>query len=152
LLKVTVDYPTPEEELIILDRMATSQPQYQTKTAASPEQIALSRELVNSVYMDPAIRQYIVQIINATRDPAKYDAPLKNLIRSGASPRGTINLALSARARAFMAGRAFVIPQDVKDMVHDVLRHRILVTYEAEAENVTTDVIIDRLLAKIPVP
>lgn len=152
LLKVTVDYPTPEQELIILDRMATSQPQYQTKTSASPEQIAHSRELVNAVYIDPAIRQYIVQIINATREPVKYDAPLKNLIRSGASPRGTINLALSARARAFMAGRAFVIPQDVKDMTRDVLRHRILVTYEAEAENVTTDAIIDRLMAKIPVP
>jgi MoxR-like ATPase len=152
LLKVTVNYPTPEEELVILDRMATSTPPYITKTAATPEQIAYSRELVNTVYIDPAIRQYIVQIINATRDPVKYDAPLKNLIRAGASPRGTINLALSARARAFMAGRAFVIPQDIKDMVQDVLRHRILVTYEAEAENVSTDTIITRLMAKIPVP
>lgn len=152
LLKVTVNYPTPEEELTILDRMATSAPAYITKPAATPEQIAYSRQLVNTVYIDPAIRQYIVQIINATRDPVKYDAPLKNLIRAGASPRGTINLALSARARAFMNGRAFVIPQDVKDMVHDVLRHRILVTYEAEAENVNTDTIITRLLAKIPVP
>lgn len=152
LLKVTVNYPTPEEELIILDRMATSAPAYITHTVASPEQIACSRELVNTVYIDPAIRQYIVQIINATRDPIKYDAPLKNLIRAGASPRGTINLALSARARAFMNGRAYVIPQDVKDMVHDVLRHRILVTYEAEAESVNTDTIIARLLSKIPVP
>jgi MoxR-like ATPase len=82
----------------------------------------------------------------------KYDAPLKNLIRSGASPRGTINLALSARARAFMSGRAFVTPQDIKDMVHSVLRHRILVTYEAEAENINTDTIISRLLTKIAVP
>jgi MoxR-like ATPase len=152
LLKVTVNYPTPEEELIILDRMATSAPAYITHTVATPEQIAYSRELVNTVYIDPAIRQYNVQIINATRDPIKYDAPLKNLIRAGASPRGTINLALSARARAFMNGRAYVIPQDVKDMVHDVLRHRILVTYEAEAENVNTDVIIARLVSKIPVP
>lgn len=152
LLKVTVDYPTPEEEMIILDRMATSQPQYQTTAVVTPEQIRVSRDLVNAVYIDPAIRQYIVQIINATRDPIKYDAPLKNLIRAGASPRGTINLALSARARAFMEGRSFVIPQDVKDMVHAVLRHRILVSYEAEAENVSTDMIIDRLVAKIPVP
>ncbi len=152
LLKVTVNYPTPEEELQILDRMATSAPSYITQTVATPEQIAISRALVNSVYIDPAIRQYIVQIIYATREPVNYDAPLKNLIRAGASPRGTINLALSARARAFMCGRAYVTPQDVKDMVLDVLRHRILVTYEAEAENITTDTIITRLLAKIPVP
>jgi MoxR-like ATPase len=152
LLKVTVNYPTPEEELQILDRMATSAPSYVTQTVATPEQIAISRTLVNSVYIDPAIRQYIVQIIYATREPVNYDAPLKNLIRAGASPRGTINLALSARARAFMCGRAYVTPQDVKDMVLDVLRHRILVTYEAEAENITTDTIITRLLAKIPVP
>jgi MoxR-like ATPase len=152
LLKVTVNYPSPEEELIILDRMATSAPAYQTKTAATPDQIAYSRELVNSIYIDPALRQYIVQIINATRDPVKYDTSLKNLIRAGASPRGTINLALSSRARAFMSGRAFVTPQDIKDMVHAVLRHRILVTYEAEAENINTDTIISRLLTKIPVP
>ena len=132
--------------------MATSAPSYVTQTVATPEQIAISRTLVNSVYIDPAIRQYIVQIIYATREPVNYDAPLKNLIRAGASPRGTINLALSARARAFMCGRAYVTPQDVKDMVLDVLRHRILVTYEAEAENITTDTIITRLLAKIPVP
>ncbi len=152
LLKVTVGYPTPQEELTILDRMATSAPTYNTQTVATPEQIAKARDLVNHIYIDPAIRQYIVTFINATRDPQPYDAPLKNLIRSGASPRGTINLALSARARAFMAGRAFVTPQDVKDMIPDVLRHRILVTYEAEAENITTDTIIERLMAKVPVP
>lgn len=152
LLKVTVGYPTPEEELTILDRMATSAPTYNTQTVANPEQIAVSRDLVNQIYIDPAIRKYIVTFINATRNPQDYDAPLKNLIRSGASPRGTINLALSARARAFMAGRAFVTPQDVKDMIPDVLRHRILVTYEAEAENINTDTIIERLMAKVPVP
>ena len=83
---------------------------------------------------------------------ARVDAPLRNLCRAGASPRGTINLALTARARAFMNGRAFVTPQDVKDLVHDVLRHRILLSYEAEAEDVTTDAILDRILAKVPVP
>lgn len=152
LLKVTVGYPTKDEELTILDRMATSAPSYQTKTVATPEQVAVSRNLVNSVYIDPAVREYIVQIIHATRFPVKVDAPLKNLVRAGASPRGTINLALSARARAFTNGRAFVTPQDVKDMAHDVLRHRILLSYEAEAEEMTTDQIIDRILAKVPVP
>jgi MoxR-like ATPase len=152
LLKVTVGYPSKDEELTILDRMATSEPPYQTKSVATPEQVAGSRELVNQIHIDPAIRQYIVQLIHITRCPVKVDAPLKNLVRAGASPRGTINLALTARARAFMAGRAFVTPQDVKDMVHDVLRHRILLTYEAEAEEVSTDTIISRILAKIPVP
>lgn len=152
LLKVTVGYPTPAEELTILDRMATSAATYETQTVATPEQIAQARDLVNHIYIDPAIRQYIVTFINATRDPSPYDAPLKNLIRSGASPRGTINLALSARAHAFMSGRAFVTPQDVKDLIPDVLRHRILVTYEAEAENINTDTIIQRLMSKVPVP
>jgi MoxR-like ATPase len=152
LLKVTVGYPTKDEELLILDRMATSAPAYQTKTVATPEQVAASRALVNSVYIDPAVREYIVQLIHATRSPGKIDAPLKNLVRAGASPRGTINLALTSRARAFMNGRAFVTPQDVKDMAHDVLRHRILLSYEAEAEETTTDMILDRILAKVPVP
>lgn len=152
LLKVNVGYPTKEEELTILNRMATSTPPYKTKTVATPEQVGASRALVNQVYIDPAIQNYIVDLIHTTRFPVKVDAPLKNLVRAGASPRGTINLALTARARAFMLGRAFVTPQDVKDMALDVLRHRILLTYEAEAEEITTDTVIERILAKVPVP
>ena len=152
LLKVTVGYPSKDEELMILDRMATSAPLYKTQNVATPEQVAASRDLVNQVYIDPAVRQYIVQLIHTTRFPSKVDVPMKNLVRAGASPRGTINLALTARARAFMQGRAYVTPQDVKDMAHDVLRHRILLTYEAEAEDVTTDAIITRILNKVPVP
>ncbi|MDP3851567.1 MAG: MoxR family ATPase [Luteolibacter sp.] len=152
LLKVNVGYPTKDEELTILDRMATSTPPYSTKTVATPEQVGISRELVNAIYIDPAIRKYIVQIIHTTRYPGLVDAPLKNLVRAGASPRGTINLALTARALAFMHGRAFVTPQDVKDMALDVLRHRILLTYEAEAEEMTTDSIIERIMSKVPVP
>jgi MoxR-like ATPase len=141
-----------DEELEILDKMATSTPPYQTKSVATPEQVSASRELVNEVYMDPAIRKYIVQIIHTTRFPGLVDPSLKNLVRSGASPRGTINLALTARARAFMQGRAFVSPQDVKDMALDVLRHRILLTYEAEAEEMTTDSVIERIMNKVAVP
>ena len=152
LLKVSVDYPQPEEELVILDRMATSTPVYETKTVATPDQVAASRKLVNEIYIDPAVRQYIVDLIHATRRPETIDAPLKNLVRAGASPRGTINLALTARASAFMHGRAFVTPQDIKDMAHDVLRHRILLTYEAEAEEVSTDQVIERIMTKLPVP
>jgi len=152
LLKVNVGYPSKSEELEILNRMATSAPIYETKNTATPAQVMASRELVNAVYIDEAIRKYIVDIIHSSRFPAEVDPALKNWVRAGASPRGTINLALAARARAYMHGRAFVTPQDVKDMALDVLRHRILLTYEAEAEGVTTDLIIQRILAKVVVP
>ncbi len=152
LLKVNVGYPTKDEELQILGRMATSAPVYETKNVATPEQVGASRNLVNEVYIDDAIRKYIVELIYCTRFPVTVDAPLKNWVRAGASPRGTINLALAARARAFMQGRAFVTPQDVKDMALDVLRHRILLTYEAEAEGITTDTIVSRILGKVVVP
>jgi MoxR-like ATPase len=152
LLKVTVGYPAKDEELMILDRMATSAPPARTRTVATPAQVAASRELVNAVHIDPAIRRYIVQIIHTTRYPGLVDPQLNNLVRAGASPRGTINLALGARALAFMHGRAFVTPQDVKDMAPDVLRHRILLTYEAEAEETTTDSVISRIMSKVPVP
>jgi len=152
LLKVSVGYPSKDEELTVLDRMATSAPVYETHTVASPAQVAEARELVNEVYIDAAVREYIVDLIHATRQPAKLDVGLKHLVRAGASPRGTINLALTARATAFIAGRAFVSPQDVKDMAHDVLRHRILLSYEAEAEEIASDQILDRILGKVPVP
>lgn len=152
LLKVSVGYPSKDEELEILDRMATSAPQYQTRTVATPQQVGESRAVVNAVYIDPAIRKYIVQLIHTTRYPGTVDNSLKNLVRAGASPRGTINLAHTARARAYMQGRGFVTPQDVKDMAHDVLRHRILLSYEAEAEDVSTDTIVARILSKVPVP
>ena len=152
LLKVTVGYPSRDEELEILDRMATSEPTYQTVPVVEPSVIATSSNLVNQIYIDPAVRKYIVEIIHVTRYPGKIDSNLSNLIRVGASPRATINLALASRARAFAAGRSFVTPQDVKDMVHDVLRHRILPSYEAEAEDITTDSLIDRILSQVPVP
>ena len=152
LLKVTVSYPDQEEELVILDRMATSEPVYETTPVVDIPTISQSMKLVNNIYIDPAVRQYIVQLVQASRNPATVDSSLKNYIRVGASPRATINLALSARARAFTVGRAFVTPQDIKDLAHDVLRHRIIPSYEAEAEDITTDTIVDRLLASVPVP
>lgn len=152
LLKVTVSYPSREDELTILDRMATSEPIYQTTPVVDVKTVAQSIHLVNSVYIDPAVRKYIVELVHTTRFPAKVDTGLKNLIRAGASPRATINLALAARAKAFMAGRAFVTPQDIKDLAHDVLRHRILPSYEAEAEDITTDALVDRILSRVPVP
>ncbi len=139
-------------QLIILDRMATSEPVYQTSPVVEAQTVAQSSHLVNQIYIDPAVRKYIVELVHTTRFPAKVDTNLKNLVRMGASPRATINLALASRASAFIAGRSFVTPQDVKDMAHDILRHRILPSYEAEAEDVSTDTIIDRILARVPVP
>lgn len=152
LFKVNVTYPNREEELTILDRMATSEPLYETTPVVETETITQSIHLVNSIYIDPAVRKYIVELVHATRQPGKIDATLTRLIRSGASPRATINLALAARAKAFTEGRSFVTPQDIKNLAHDVLRHRILPSYEAEAEDMTTDMIIDRILARVPVP
>lgn len=152
IMKVTVSYPSQEEELVILDRMATSEPVHETTPVVDIPTITKSMKLVNSIYIDPEVRKYIVQLVQASRQPEKVDSSLKNYIRVGASPRATINLALSARANAFTSGRSFVTPQDIKDLAHDVLRHRIIPSYEAEAEDVTTDTIIDRILDRVPVP
>jgi MoxR-like ATPase len=152
LLKVIVDYPNRDEELNILDRMASSTVKDTTKAVVSPEMIAESRQIVDQIYIDPAVKGYIVDLVQATRDPSKYEGSLKSLIQSGSSPRATINFALAARARAFLEQRAFVTPADIKELAPEILRHRILLSYEAEAENVTTDDVIQRLMARVPVP
>jgi MoxR-like ATPase len=152
LLKVHVDYPSKQEELMILDRMANSSKTLTTKKVISAEEVKVCRSIVNDIYIDAAIKEYIVELVHCTRRPGKVDTKLVSLIRSGASPRATINLALAAKANAFMEGRSFVTPQDVKDLAPDVFRHRILLSYEAEAENVTTDEIIQRILKRVIVP
>ncbi len=152
LLKVTVDYPSRDEELAILERMATNAPKEETRPITSPEAISASLKLVDQIYIDPAVRGYIVDLVQATREPESCDSSLKNLVEAGASPRATINFALAARARAFLESRAFVTPADVKNLAPEILRHRILLSYEAEAENITTDEVVSRLLAKVPVP
>jgi len=152
LLKVKVDYPTKSEERLILDLMSTSAPKLTTAPVIDGPTVIESRQLVNEVYVADAVKDYIVDIITATRLPETIQPAWKNLVRAGASPRGTINLTLSAKALAYLRGRAFVTPQDIKDLAHDILRHRILLSYEAEAEGITTETIIDAILAKIPVP
>ena len=152
LLKVVVDYPSRDEELNILDRMASSKVKDTTKAVANPEMIAESRQIVDQIYIDPAVKGYIVDLVQATRDPSKYEGSLRSLIQSGSSPRATINFALAARARAFLEQRSFVTPADIKELAPEILRHRILLSYEAEAESVTTDDVIQRLMARVPVP
>jgi len=152
LFKVVVDYPSMTEERLILDRMATSSPKTKTRAVVDPKTVIESRELVNYVYVDDGVKDYIVRLIHATRFPGEYEPALQPLIRAGASPRGTINLTLAAKAAAFLKGRGYVVPQDVKDLVYDVLRHRILLSYEAEAEEITSEQIIATLIDRIPVP
>lgn len=152
MLKVHVGYPTREEERGILDAMATSAPQLEVQSVVSPEDIIHARSVVNSIYVDDRVKDYIVNIVWATRDPASYKLKLDGLIRYGASPRATIYLTLAAKAQAFIAGRGYVTPQDVKSIGVDVLRHRIGVTYEAEAESVTSEAIVEKIFAGLPVP
>jgi len=152
LLKVQVNYPSRLEELEILDRMSSSQANEETHHVTSPETVAESRQLVDEIYIDPAVKGYIVDLVQATRNPGNYEGSLKTFVQAGASPRATINFAKAARANAFLEGRAFVTPADVKELAPEILRHRILLSYEAEAENVTTDDIIKRLMGRVPVP
>ncbi|MFN5960476.1 MAG: AAA family ATPase [Verrucomicrobiota bacterium] len=152
LLKVRVDYPTKAEERKILDLMSTSAPKTDTQQVIDAARVTEARELVNEILISDPVKDYIVEIIHTSRHSAERLPEMKNLIRCGASPRGTINLALASRARAFLDGRSYVTPQDVRDLAMDVLRHRILLTYEAVAEGVTSEQIIARLVERVPVP
>jgi MoxR-like ATPase len=152
MMKVVIDYPNRTEERAILDAMATTEPMVQVRSVVSEEQILEARHVVNSIHVDDKVRDYIVDIVLATRPPIAPDLALNGYIQVGASPRGTINLTLAARATAFLNGRHFVTPQDVKNVALDVLRHRVTVTYEAEAENVTSEDIIRKILDTRPVP
>ena len=152
MFKLNVGYPAKAEERRILDLMATSAPDLQVAAVVDPQHVIAARDVVNSIYIDDRVKDYIVDVVWATRDPASYNLRLDGLIRYGASPRATIYLALGARANAFLNGRGYVTPQDVKSIGPDVLRHRIIVSYEAEAEAVTSETIIERIFAGLPVP
>jgi MoxR-like ATPase len=152
MLKLKVGYPNKVEERQILDLMATSVPRLDVRAVVEPNDIIQARMLVNDIYVDDRVKDYIVDVVFATRDPAAYKLKLDGMIRYGASPRATIALTLAARARAFMSGRGYVTPHDVKSVGPDVLRHLIIVSYEAVAEEITSEQIIDRVFAGLPVP
>ncbi len=152
MLKLKVGYPSKSEERQILDLMATSAPNLKVLPMLDPGEIIRARDIVNSIYVDDRVKDYIVDVVFATRDPKAYKLKLDGMIRYGASPRATINLTLAARARAFMAGRGYVTPQDVKSVGADVLRHRVIVSYEAEAEEVTSEQIIEKIFNGLAVP
>jgi MoxR-like ATPase len=152
MMKLRVGYPTRAEEKEILRRMAGGD-QTTIVPVASPEELLDARRRIAELYMDERIVDYIVDLVHATRHPADIGAPdLKPLIEFGASPRATIALGQAARAHAFLRGRAFVTPDDVKSIAPDVLRHRVLTSFEADAEGVTSDTIVARLLAVVDAP
>ncbi len=152
MLKLAVEYPDGDEELQIMRRMSTGAPS-EVKPVVTPEEILRARKAVEMIYMDQQVERYIVQLVLATRDPAAHGlADLADLISFGASPRASICLAKTARAHAFLNRRGFVTPDDVRAMGMDVLRHRVLLTYEAEAEEVTPEDVVTRILNSVEVP
>ena len=152
MLKVVIDYPKMEEEKLII-RQNINGDKFNVKPILKAQEIIEARKVVRQVYLDEKIERYIVDIVFATRYPEKYDLKeLKDMIDFGGSPRASINLALAARTYAFIKRRGYVIPEDVRAVAHDVLRHRIGLTYEAEASNLTSDEIISKILNKVEVP
>jgi MoxR-like ATPase len=152
MLKLIVDYPSKAEEREILDRMACTGAPASVDPVMTPDDIAGARRLVDQIYMDDKIKDYVVELVFATRDPVAAKVPVGDLIQYGASPRATIALTIGSRASAFLAGRGYVTPQDVKDVAMDILRHRVIVTYEAEAEEKRAEDIIQTILDHVPVP
>lgn len=173
MLKLKVGYPDRQQERTVLDRMAVSRPPTAISPVVSMREIAAGRELVDRVHIDGKVRDYIVDLVHATRDPAPYGisllggpkpqlnrkqtapngkSPDQRLISFGASPRATICLALASKANAFLEGRAYVTPHDVKSIAMEVMRHRVIVSYEAEAQEITPETVIQRILDALPVP
>ena len=152
MLKLVVTYPTREQEREILERMAETQPNVRVSAVMTPGDIASARDVVDRIYVDDKVKNYVVDLVHATRSPMDFNLPIADLIQYGASPRATIYLTLGAKASAFLAGRGYVTPQDVKDVAMDVLRHRVIVTYEAEAEEKTSEDVVRTVLDNVPVP
>jgi MoxR-like ATPase len=152
LFKLIVTYPSRTEEREIIDRM-TDGAEPTTKAVIHPHRVLRAREIVRGLHVDDKIKEYVLDIVAATREPAKWNLKdLTGLIQFGASPRAGINLVKAAKAHAFLAGRAYVLPEDVKTMAHDTIRHRLIPTYQAEADGVSSDQMLDRILAAVQVP
>src|SRR2546426_5426742 len=152
LLKIRIGYPSREEERQILDLMARTSGLPGAGAVVDAKTILAAREVINDIYVDDKVKDYIVDLVCATRDPAQYKIDVKDLIQLGASPRATIALTLAAKAYAFLRGRGYVTPQDVKSIGMDVLRHRVMITYEAEAEEKTSETIVQKIFDEMPVP
>lgn len=152
IVKTIVDYPNRQEEIEIINRMGVSESKLKTKKVLTKEDITDSRKVTDSIYIEDSIKDYIVSLVLSTRNSNSNKSKIKGMIRCGASPRATINFILASKATAFINGRGYVIPNDVKTVAHDILRHRILLTYEAEAEQITSEDIIEQILNSVDVP
>ena len=153
MLKLKINYPSKEEEKIIMQRMASNNSHMKAQKVVQPETLLKTREVIDSIYIDKNLEDYILNLVAATRNPAVQSLPeLTNLIQYGASPRASIFLHRLSKAYAFLKGRAFVVPQDIKSIGFDVLRHRVILTYEAEAENVSTDDVLQKIFDTVEVP
>ncbi len=153
MMKLKISYPSKDDERQIINRVTSFDQKADLKQILSPEEILKMREMMKDVYIDDKIKDYIVDLVDASRHPSEYGlSALDQLIEIGASPRATITLAIAAKAYAFLQGKGFVSPQDIKIVAPDVLRHRIMISYEAEAEEKTSDDIVQNLLSEIPVP
>ncbi|MFC1712870.1 AAA family ATPase [Candidatus Poribacteria bacterium] len=152
MLKLRIDYPTKAEEREIMERMAYTKKEISVNPVISPEKIMETRKIVDEVYIDDKVKDYIIDLVFATRNPEEYKLDLNRYIEYGASPRATINLTLASKAYAFIRERGYVTPQDVKSIGMDVLRHRVIITYEAEAEDMTSETIIQRIFDEVEVP
>jgi len=152
MLKVVVGYPAKSDERKVVDAVLDDV-RREVHAVLEPAQLADIKQTVAAIYMDDKVKDYVLDVVSATRHPEQYRLEeLKPLIEYGASPRASINLCLAARANAFLAGRGYVTPQDVKDIAHDVLRHRVILTFEAEAEETTSDDVVRKVLESVPVP
>jgi MoxR-like ATPase len=152
MLKLRVDYPTPAQEREIIDRMASTRPAPTVEPVVTLEELDQARRLVDEVRLDDRIKDYIVSLVHASRRPAEFGLDIGRLIEFGASPRASINLAIAAKAHALIEGRPFAMPADVKAVALDVLRHRVVASYEAQAEEIDSDRIVQRILDHVPVP
>ncbi|HSG27592.1 MAG TPA: MoxR family ATPase [Candidatus Krumholzibacterium sp.] len=152
MLKLRVTYPSKAEEKKILEKMASSAPDLQVEAVITPADIFRLRELTDEIYMDEKVEDYIIDIVQATRNPGEYGLEIGNMIQYGASPRATIFLAMASRAHALLQGRGYVTPQDVKSIGMDVLRHRVIITYEAEAEEMTSEDVVTAIFDNVAVP
>lgn len=153
MFKLTVDYPSFDDELEVLRRMSIpNQTKPTIEPVIFPDELSQLRERVCDVYLEPSLEKYILHLVTATRHPEKYDLPLSDMIRFGASPRASINLAMAARAFAVLQGRDHVIPADIRALAPDILRHRIALSYKAEAQNISSEHLIEQILAKVAIP
>ena len=152
MLKLVLDYPNKKEERSIMDRMAVTDYELSVEPVVSPEEIINARAVVDQVYIDDKVKDYIIDLVFATREPELFGLEINDFILYGASPRATIYLNVAAKAHAFIKGRGYVTPQDVKDVGLDVLRHRVIVSYEAEAEDLTSEDLITKIFDQVEVP